>query len=164
MLTSFFVTKFFELRYCSQKLTTAKGPPENDKMCFPQEKRISIIFRWWNFKYLLFSPPNLGKMNPFWRSYLSNGLVQPPTRYCCMKIGFCILMNQHDFYCKKTLELAHGIHFIPYLLTTSPLPFPNIFQGAWGVAVRSPRTSLRLQAQGEGLEAGIAYFLQALFC
>lgn len=40
--------------------------------------------------------------------------------------------------------------------TTSPLPFPNIFQGAWGVAVRSPRTSLRLQAQGEGLEAGIA--------
>ena len=28
----------------------------------------------------LFSPWKLGKMNPIWRSYVSNGLVQPPTR------------------------------------------------------------------------------------
>ena len=33
------------------------------------------------FKYFLFSPRKLGKMNPFWRSYFSNGLVQPATRY-----------------------------------------------------------------------------------
>ena len=33
-----------------------------------------------NSKYFLFSPRKLGKMNPFWRSYFSKGLVQPPTR------------------------------------------------------------------------------------
>ena len=27
----------------------------------------------------VFSPRKLGKMNPFWRSYFSKGLVQPPT-------------------------------------------------------------------------------------
>ena len=32
------------------------------------------------FEYFLFSPRNLGKMNPFWRAYFSKGLVQPPTR------------------------------------------------------------------------------------
>ncbi len=31
------------------------------------------------FKHFLFSPRKLGKMNPFWRAYFSNGLVQPPT-------------------------------------------------------------------------------------
>ena len=34
---------------------------------------------WWQLKYVLFSPPKLGKMNPFWRAYFSKGLVQPPT-------------------------------------------------------------------------------------
>ena len=34
--------------------------------------------RWWQLKYFLFSPRKLGKMNPFWRSYFSNGL-KPPT-------------------------------------------------------------------------------------
>ena len=29
--------------------------------------------------FLLFSSRNLGKMNPFWRSNFSDGLVQPPT-------------------------------------------------------------------------------------
>ena len=34
------------------------------------------------FKYFLFSPRNLGKMNPIWRAYFSNGLGnQPPTRF-----------------------------------------------------------------------------------
>ena len=33
----------------------------------------------WNISY--FHPKNLGKMNPFWRAYFSNGLVQPPTSY-----------------------------------------------------------------------------------
>ena len=36
--------------------------------------------RWWQLKYFLCSPRTLGKMNPFWRAYFSNGLVQPPTR------------------------------------------------------------------------------------
>ena len=35
-----------------------------------------------------FHPENLGKMNPFWRAYVSKGLVQPPTSFqrwwgCC---------------------------------------------------------------------------------
>ena len=29
--------------------------------------------RWWQLKYFLFSPRKLGKMNPSWRSYFSNG-------------------------------------------------------------------------------------------
>ena len=37
------------------------------------------ITRWW-FPIFFFSPRNLGKMNPFWRAYFSDGLVQPPTR------------------------------------------------------------------------------------
>jgi len=31
------------------------------------------------FKYVLFSPRKLGKTNPFWRVFFSNGLIQPPT-------------------------------------------------------------------------------------
>ena len=31
---------------------------------------------WWQLKYFLFSPLLLGKMNPFWRSYFSDGLVK----------------------------------------------------------------------------------------
>ena len=29
--------------------------------------------RWWQLKYFLFSPRTLGKMNPFWRAYFSDG-------------------------------------------------------------------------------------------
>ena len=32
-------------------------------------------------KYLLFSSITGGKMNPIWRAYVSNGLVQPPTSF-----------------------------------------------------------------------------------
>ena len=35
---------------------------------------------WWFQRFLEFSPQTLGKMNPIWRSYVSKGLVQPPTR------------------------------------------------------------------------------------
>ena len=34
--------------------------------------------RW--FQIFSYFHPYLGKMNPFWRSYFSDGLVQPPTR------------------------------------------------------------------------------------
>ena len=47
-----------------------------------QEKtylHLSTRSRWWQLKYVLFSPRKLGKMNPFWRSYFSDGL-KPPTR------------------------------------------------------------------------------------
>ena len=35
---------------------------------------VKRITGWWQLKYFLFSPRTLGKMNPFWRSYFSNGL------------------------------------------------------------------------------------------
>ena len=35
--------------------------------------------RWWQLEYSLCSPRNLGEMNPIWRAYYSDGLVQPPT-------------------------------------------------------------------------------------
>ena len=41
----------------------------------------SIVLRWWQLKYFLCSSQNLGKMNPFWRAYFSNGLVKPPTSF-----------------------------------------------------------------------------------
>ena len=33
-----------------------------------------LFSRWWQLKYFLFSPRNLGKMNPIWRAYFSKGL------------------------------------------------------------------------------------------
>ena len=41
----------------------------------PQQK---IFSRWWQLKYFLFSPL-FGRRFPFWRAYVSKGLVQPPT-------------------------------------------------------------------------------------
>ena len=38
-----------------------------------------IFTGWWQLKEFLFSPRKLGKMNPFWLAYFSDGLVQPPT-------------------------------------------------------------------------------------
>ena len=34
---------------------------------------IYMYTRWWQLKYFLFSPRKLGKMNPFWRAYFSDG-------------------------------------------------------------------------------------------
>ena len=42
-----------------------------------------LMSRWWQLKYLLLSPRTLGKMNPIWRAYFSDGLVQPPTSISC---------------------------------------------------------------------------------
>ena len=39
-----------------------------------------------NSNIFLCSPRNLGKMNPFWRAYFSNGLVQPPTSSECHSV------------------------------------------------------------------------------
>jgi len=38
---------------------------------------LKVDYRWWQLNYLLFTP-TWGN-DPFWRAYLSNGLVQPPT-------------------------------------------------------------------------------------
>ena len=50
-------------------------PSSPHTMTFP--KNICFVSRWWQLKYLWeFSPRNLGKMNPFWRAYFSDGLVK----------------------------------------------------------------------------------------
>ncbi len=41
-----------------------------------------IIPSWWQLKDFLFSPGSLGKWSNLRVAYFSNGLVQPPTRYC----------------------------------------------------------------------------------
>ena len=43
--------------------------------------------RWWQLKYFLCSSLKLEKMNPFWRAYFSDGLVQPPTRISTWNTG-----------------------------------------------------------------------------
>ena len=45
------------------------------------------------FRYFLFPPRTLGKMNPFWRAYFSKGLVQPPTRICSFFLRKVILLK-----------------------------------------------------------------------
>ena len=57
--------------------------PENTGPLGFQEKHLnqpsfsgSMLILGGAFKYSLCSPLKLGKMNPFWRSYLSNGLVK----------------------------------------------------------------------------------------
>ena len=42
--------------------------------------RFTTITRWWQLKYFLIFTPKIGEDDPFWREYISNGLVQPPTR------------------------------------------------------------------------------------
>ena len=37
-----------------------------------------VVTRWWQLKYFFFTP-TWGD-DPIWRAYVSNGLVQPPTR------------------------------------------------------------------------------------
>ena len=51
------------------------------------------ISRWWQLKHCLFSPRKLGKMNPFWRSYFSDGLVQPPTKFLFGGILFYLFFS-----------------------------------------------------------------------
>ena len=51
-----------------------------DNIHLPTQPRLLRFFGWWQLKYLLFSPRNLGKIpSHFWRSDFSKGLVQPPT-------------------------------------------------------------------------------------
>ena len=40
------------------------------------------------FKYVFYFQPYLGKINPFWRAYFSDWLVQPPTRFFVWSLDF----------------------------------------------------------------------------
>ena len=52
---------------------------------------------------MLYIHSYLGKMNPFWRSYFSNGLVQPPTRL------YAQVLRSQNFGPKLELHMNAGI-------------------------------------------------------
>ena len=62
--------------------------------------------RWW-FQIFVYVHPYLGKMIPIWRSYFSDGLVQPPTSFRLViiwpdgregfrKLFYCICLCLYD--------------------------------------------------------------------
>ena len=54
---------------------------EIEKTFWPRGKRCDqAVHGWWQLKHCLFSSRTLGKINPFWRAYFSDGLVQPPIK------------------------------------------------------------------------------------
>ena len=77
------------------------------------------LSRWW-FQILFFHP-YLGKMNPFCRSYFSDGLVQPPTS-CGIWIAFLFQSRVFDNSCNP---LSHwylpvlGLNTVVLLQNTS---------------------------------------------
>ena len=74
----------------------------------PNFRRVSEEFLDGGFKYFLFSPRKLGKMNPFWRSYFSNGL-KPPTSFGS-KCMFQVILNESEveYICSgQILETSH---------------------------------------------------------
>ncbi len=49
----------------------------NEDQVSGREMKLDAKTRWWQLKYFWnFHPYLLGKMNPFWRAYFSNGLVK----------------------------------------------------------------------------------------
>ena len=51
---------------------------------------------WW-FHFFLKFHPCLGKMNPIWQAYFSDGLVQPPTRsWIVGGLCFCVCQPSKD--------------------------------------------------------------------
>ena len=63
---------------------------------------------WWQLNYFLCSTRNLGKMNPFWRAYFSDGLVQPPTRGVFSPVTVCF------FFKFSVLGLEEWSSFVPH--------------------------------------------------
>ena len=62
-------------------------------------KCIYILYTWsisgrWFQIFFYFHPENLWKMNPFWRAYFSDGLVQPPASW--LHHGFTALLIPRD--------------------------------------------------------------------
>ena len=76
---------------------TPKVPYPIQKQWFYEAllRETNWLTRCWQLKYVFVftAPGKLGKMNPFWRSYFSNGLVQPPTDKTWWMEGSDILGN-----------------------------------------------------------------------
>ena len=77
------------LRYSSERhpkrlfrsqTKSAKVHPQNKHGHWKKTRATKTTYLGGGFKYLLISIPTWGRL-PFWRTYFSNGLVQPPTRY-----------------------------------------------------------------------------------
>ena len=87
--------------------------------------------------------PYLGKMNPFWRSYFSNGLVQPPTNYSEIAVDYSpeklTLFEPQSregwsfrwspFIWKKTVKISRPI------FTIFTIEFPGCFVSRFGLSV-----------------------------
>ena len=50
------------------------------RVCIYVFIRFTTITGWWQLNFFLIFTPKIGEDDPFWREYISNGLVQPPTR------------------------------------------------------------------------------------
>ena len=85
----------------------------------PRATWIPLMF-WVVATQICFSfTPYLGKMNPFWRSYFSNGLVQPPTSFFSFlwqHVGKQNPENWHEnhlFEIRKLIWTIH-LHFLGF--------------------------------------------------
>ena len=54
--------------------------------------------RWWQLIFFKFSSRKLGKMNPFWRAYFSNGL-KPPTSVLLYFLSSGVMMKKFTKKC-----------------------------------------------------------------
>ena len=68
---------------------------------------ISYLSGWWQLKYFWNFHLYLGKMNPFWRAYFSDGLVQPPTSLAFWAHFFFFRWTGGTGHQKKNTEKDH---------------------------------------------------------
>ena len=80
------------------------------------------FYRWWQLNLFLVSPRKLGKMNPFWRAYFSNGLVQPPTRIVSGG-SFCLSSFFHEPFMIDSQSLSSTSFW--FTLNLDPTPVEN---------------------------------------
>ena len=109
---------------CSQKTCTAENKTSRNTIlfsniyfcqsfCFPPktfmgrkqdsliqlDTLIQIMSGWWFHIFFMFTP--IWGRFPIWRAYFSEGLVQPPTRYClCFSLNFPEMRQLLDFFSK----------------------------------------------------------------
>ena len=116
----------------------------------------------------LYSPRKLGKMNPFWRAYVSNGLVQPPTSilYCIMCFAISWIEElRHSFseYLDTQWCLRYYIYiFIYRWINKMKILFPsfsssyrNFNTNLHFFVVVPPEVNSRLDCVGMFLESNI---------
>ena len=99
----------FSKTYCNCKCFSAR------------EKKTSHSFLGGGNSNIFHFHPYLGKMNPFWRAYFSNGLVQPPTRFPFQKIpskfGMDFFYDSMGFRSENLNETTW--YLVPDLFTTT---------------------------------------------